>query len=204
MGTTKWWCTSGRLRKVGKNLGDLLGVFESKKGRAFNEEVRSFLKQIPGITVWSHDVSMKKKGNLAADKDYGDIDVMAYNPTTNILYSIECKNTNTAKNVREMKTEMDEYLGRGDDPERDKKKALVLKHLRRHQWLKDNIEQVKKFIGVEDEPIIKSMMLTASVIPTSYLKQKASPLSILNYQELKQNGLAYLDSSKEPDLSVLS
>lgn len=195
---------SGRLRHVGKKLSDLLGVFESKKGRAFNEEVRSFLQQIPDLSVWSHDVSMKPKGNLVTDKDYGDIDVMAYNPSTNILYSIECKNTNTAKNVREMKTEMDEYLGRGDNPEKDKKKALVLKHLRRHQWLINNVEQVKKFIGVTNIPTIKSMMLTASVIPTSYLKKEKSPLSILNYQELKIKGLDYLDSSKEPDLSVLN
>ena len=194
---------SGRLRRVGKKLGDLLGIFESKKGRVFNEEVRSFLQQIPNLSVWSHDVSMKPKGNLVTDKDYGDIDVMAYNPSKNILYSIECKNTNTAKNVREMKTEMDEYLGRGDNPEKDKKRALVLKHLRRHHWLKNNMEQVKNYLGVTKEPIIKSMMLTASVIPTSYLKKEKSPLSILNYQELKIKGLDYLDSSKEPDLSVL-
>lgn len=195
---------SGRLRHVGKKLGDLLGVFESKKGREFNEEVRTFLQQISGLVVWPHDVSMKPKGNLITDKDYGDIDVMAYNPLTRILYSIECKNTNTAKNVREMKTEMDEYLGRGDNPEKDKKKALVLKHLRRHQWLKNNTEQVKNYLGVKDELIIKSLMLTASVIPTSYLKKNESPLSILNYSELKLNGLEYLDSSKEPDLSVLN
>lgn len=196
---------SGRLRNVGKKLKDLLGVFEAKKGHVFNEEVRSFLQQIKGLIVWPHDVSMKSKGHLdtGLNTDYGDIDVLAFNPLTNILYSIECKNTNTAKNVREMKTEMDEYLGRGDNPETDKKRALVLKHLRRHQWLINNKEQVKKFLGVKEDPVIKSMMLTSSVIPTSYLKKEESPLSILNYSELKINGLDYLDSSKEPNLNIL-
>lgn len=197
---------SGRLRNVGNKLNDLLGVFEAKKGHVFNEEVRTFLQQIKGLVVWPYGVSMKSKGNLdtGANSDYGDIDILAFNPLTNTLYSIECKNTNTAKNVREMKTEMDEYLGRGDNPEKDKRKALVFKHLRRHQWFANNKEQVKKFIGVDNEPTIKSMMLTASVIPTSYLKTKESPLSILNYPELKLKGLDYLDSSKEPDLSVLN
>lgn len=195
---------SGRLKNGGKKMGDLLGQFEAKKGRVFNEEVRAFLQMIPGLTVWSHDVSIKPKGFLPASKDYGDIDVMAYNPSTNILYSIECKNTNTAKNVREMKTEMDSYLGRGENPETDKKRALVLKHLRRHQWLVNNMEQVKSVIGATEAPTVKSMMLTAAVIPTSYLKREETPLSILNFPELKLKGLAYLDSCKEPEVSVLS
>lgn len=197
---------SGRLKKVGKKIEKLLGVFEEKKGHVFNEEVRSFLTQIPGLTVWPHDVSMKARGNLKTEvnTDYGDIDVLAYNTATNTLYSIECKNTNTAKNVREMKKEMDDYLGRGDNPEKDKKKALVLKHLRRHQWLLNNIEQVKSYVGVTETPTIRSMMLTAAVIPTSYLKIEDTPLSILNFPDLKLKGLEYLDSSKEPDVEILS
>ena len=194
---------SGRLKNVGKKLGKLLGKFEAAKGVAFNEEVRKWLKHNTSLQVWDFDVPMKPKSAFATPEDYGDIDVMAYDSSKNVVYSIECKNTNTAKNVREMKKEMDDYLGRGDNPEKDKKKALVLKHLRRHQWLKNNMDQVKNYLGVADEPIIKSMMLTASVIPSSYLKKEKSPLSILNYPELKLKGVDYLESSKEPDLSVL-
>lgn len=196
---------SGRLKKGGKQIQSLLGQFEAEKGREFNEMVRNYLKKIPELKVWSHDVTMKQRGNFDAEENYGDIDVLAYDTRRNILYSIECKNTNTAKNVKEMKTEMDEYLGRGFNPVKDKRKALVMKHLRRHKWLQDNVDMVKKYIGVasETEMTIKSMMLTASVIPTSYLKKEESPLSILNYSELKLKGLEYLDSCKEPDVSAL-
>ncbi len=68
---------------------------------------------------------------------------------------------------------MDEYLGRGDNPERDKKRALVLKHLRRHRWVTEHINEVAKHIGVAVTPRVKSMMLTATVIPTSYLKRES-------------------------------
>jgi hypothetical protein len=105
--------------------------------------------------------------------------------------------------IKEMKTEMDEYLGRGDNPERDKKRALVLKHLRRHRWVTEHINEVAKHIGVAVTPRVKSMMLTATVIPTSYLKREKIPMSILNYPELKIKGVNLLDSCKEPDLSVL-
>ena len=194
---------SGRLRYVGRKIETLLGKFEAIKGSVFNDEVRSFLEKIPMIRVWKHDVTIKSGGYFAADKDYGDIDVMAYDISHNILYLIECKNTNPAKNVKEMKTEMDEYLGRGDNPKRDKKKALVLKHLRRHRWITEHINEVAERIGIADTPRVKSMMLTATVIPTSYLKREKTPMSILNYPELKIKGMDYLDSCKEPDLSVL-
>ena len=181
----------------------MLGKFEARKGFAFNDEVRSFLAKTPMMRVWEHDVTIKSGGYFSADKDYGDIDVMAYDTSSDILYLIECKNTNTAKNIKEMKTEMDEYLGRGDNPEKDKKRALVLKHLRRHRWVTEHINEVAKRIGLAVPPRVKSMMLTATVIPTSYLKREKTPMSILNYPELKIKGMDYLNSCKEPDLSVL-
>lgn len=194
---------SGRLRYVGRKIETLLGKFEAIKGSVFNDEVRSFLAKIPTMRVWEHDVTIKSGGYFTADKDYGDIDVMAYDTSRDILYLIECKNTNPAKNIKEMKTEMDEYLGRGDNPERDKKRALVLKHLRRHRWVTEHINEVAKRIGVAVTPRVKSMMLTATVIPTSYLKREKIPMSILNYPELKIKGVNLLYSCKEPDLSVL-
>lgn len=190
---------SGRLRNGGRKLEKVLSQFQTKKGHTFNEEVRLYLSQISDLIVWPYDVTIKTNGNLKVatkNTDYGDIDVLAYHTTKNILYSIECKNTSTAKNIREMKKEMDDYLGRGDGSK--KENALVLKHLRRHRWILDNLEQVKKYIGITKNPKVKSMMLTATVIPTSYLKKNETPLSILNFPELKLKGLNYLDSCKEP------
>ena len=194
---------SGRLKNVGKKLEKLLGKFEAAKGAAFNEDVRRWLKQNTTLQVWDYDVPMKPKGAFVTPEDYGDIDVMAYDSSKNVVYSIECKNTNTAKNVREMKKEMDDYLGRGDNPEKDKKKALVLKHLRRHKWLGENIETVRDFVGASSFPVVKSMMLTSEVIPTSYIRKEDTPLSIFNFQELKRKGLCYLDSCKNANTSVL-
>lgn len=187
---------SGRLRNVGKKLEKLLGKLESIKGTTFNEEVRTWLQEYTSLKVWGYDVPMKPKGAIVTTEDLGDIDVLAYDVAKNVVYSIECKNTNTAKNVREMKKEMDDYLGRDGKT----KKALVMKHLRRHKWLVNNIETVKDFVDAKTNPIIKSMMLTSEVIPTSYLQKEETPLSILNFQELKRKGVEYLDVSKNPCL----
>lgn len=135
--------------------------------------------------------------------DLGDIDVLAYDEQSNVVYSIECKNTTIAKNVREMKKEIDEYLGRGENLEKDKKKALVMKHLRRHRWLEGHIETVRDFVAAGSNPVVKSMMLTSEVIPTAYLRKEDTPLSILNFQELKRKGVGYLDGVKEANIDAL-
>jgi hypothetical protein len=173
-------------------LEKLLGKFESAKGAAFNKEVRKWLQEHTALKVWKYDVPMKPKGAFAASEDLGDIDALGYDGAKNVVYSIECKNTNTAKNVREMKKEMDDYLGRDGKT----KNALVMKHLRRHKWMIDNIEIVKDFVGAKTNPTVKSMMLTSEVIPTSYLRKEDTPLSILNFQELRRKGIEYLDGSK--------
>ena len=183
---------SGRLRNVGKKLGTLLGKFESAKGAAFNENVRKWLQEHTALRVWEYEIPMKPHGPLAISEDLGDIDVLAYDVEKNVVYSIECKNTNTAKNVREMKKEMDDYLGRDGKT----KKALVMKHLRRHKWMMDNIEIVGNFVDAKINPTVKSMMLTSTVIPTSYLRKRDTPLPILNFPELKRKGVAYLDGAK--------
>lgn len=192
---------SGRLKYVGKKMSKLLGRFEADKGAAFNEAVRKWLKQNTRLQIWDYDVTMKPHGALVTPEDYGDIDVMAYDEVTNVLYSIECKNTNTAKNVREMKKEMDDYLGRGENHEKDKKKALVLKHLRRHKWLVENIDKVKEYAKLSSNPSVKSVMLTSEVIPTSYLRKEDTPLEILNFQELKRKGVEYLYGAKDAKIN---
>lgn len=194
---------SGRLKYVGEELTTVLGKYQDQKGREFDTYVRGFLSSQPGLTVWPFDVGIKPKGNLVANEDLGDIDVLAYDNTRHILYSIECKNTNTAKNVWEMKKEMDDYLGRGENPEKDKKKALVFKHLRRHKWLIEHIDAVKTFVGSEGSIEVKSMLLTSEVIPTSYLCKELLPLSILNISELKEKGRSYLDTCMAADISRL-
>ena len=183
---------SGRLRNVGKKLEKLLGKFESAKGMDFNKEVRKWLQENTALKVWEYDVPIKPKGAFAASEDLGDVDVLAYDSLKNVVYSIECKNTNTAKNVREMKKEMDDYLGRDGQ----KKKALVMKHLRRHKWMMENIQIIKDFVCAKTNPTVKSIMLTSEVIPTSYLRKEETPLSILNFRELKRKGIEYLNGSK--------
>ena len=70
----------------------------------------------------------------------------------------------------------------------------MLKHLRRHKWLTDHLGNVASFVGTSSDPVIKSVMLTSEVIPTSYLRKDDTPLPILNFQEMKVKGWGILEA----------
>jgi len=160
-----------------------------KKGKPYRVSVRDWLKKQESFEVIDHEVTMKPGGHLDADKDYGDIDVLAMDHHNKIVYPIECKNSVGARNIHEMKSEMDMYLGReGND-----KKAKIKKHVERNNWLQNNKPVLAKF-GID--PIVYkiiSFILTADEIPLPYLKQEELPLPIRSFVFLRKDGISLLD-----------
>src|SRR5690606_33085677 len=115
-----------------------------------------------------------------------DVDVLALHKPTGTVFSIECKNTTKAKNIHEMKTEMDSYLGREGG------KGMITKHVDRHNWLNNNKEKLQKLFKVETPISVKSLMLSSEVIPTPYIKSDELPLPIIAFPDLKREGTKLL------------
>lgn len=169
----------------GSKLGDLKGKFSEVKGKIYNDHVRDYLTEHTDYVI-KCDVQIKNDYPFYTDKDYGDVDVLAFDKRTKIAYGIECKDTIMAKNIRQMKMEIDKFFGR---EEKDKKRAWVVKHLGRHVWLNNHKEELAKYLNVDEVKDVKSMMLTSSVLPVSFLRGEESPLPILPFMELeKANG----------------
>ena len=176
----------GKLNNGGKNIEKLLGTFRNKKGKVYRNDVKEWLKKNKKLTVIDYEVDISPNGHLKADKKYGDIDVLVHDTKTNIVWSLECKDTNKAKNIHEMKKEMDNYLGReGGD-------GMIKKHIERHNWLINNKDKVCAFLKV-DKPIeVVSYMLTSEVIPTSYIKAEDLLMPIIAFPDLKREGIKLL------------
>lgn len=177
--------SDGRLQDDTQHLKALRSKFNDIKGKAFNEDVRLFLKKQTNLKVWDWEVTIDVDGNLKAEENYGDIDVLAYDSVRKILFAIECKNTEKARNVKEMKTELDKYFGQPGS----NKKGYIQKHIDRHQWLNNNINQVKSFVGEDPEFSIVSIILTSEVIPLSYISKIQPQLPILAFSQLKSKGV---------------
>ncbi|MGB5982976.1 MAG: SEC-C metal-binding domain-containing protein [Nonlabens sp.] len=180
---------SGRLTGVGKNINKLLGKFREENGKEFREEVLSWLKANTDLNVYDYEVTIKERGHLKANKDYGDCDILAVNTTENVVFNIECKSTGAARNIAQMKTELDAYFGRYGQ-----KKKLV-KHEERDTWLKNNIEQLQQFIGFEQVIKVRSVVLTSELLPTRYIKSDYTRLPIISFQELKTIGIEVFDQN---------
>ena len=165
------------------NIKKIVGRYSEVKGKAFNNQVRAYLQDHTALDVADYDVPIDKEHFHSADKNYGDIDVLAYDKHGGIAYNIECKDTVMAKNIYQMHIEIRKFLGLN---EKDRKDALVWKHYRRHEWLCLHKEELADFLGVERVTEIKSVVLTSSVLPVSFLHRQDSPLPIISYHELEE------------------
>lgn len=176
----------GKLNNGGKKIEKLLGTFRERKGKEYRNQVKDWLKGNKNLVVIDYEVDISPNGHLKAEKKYGDVDILVYDTETNIVWSLECKDTNKAKNIHEMKKEMDNYLGREGG------KGMIRKHIERHEWLESNTDKICAFLKI-DKPIkVVSYMLTSEVIPTSYTKAEELPMPIIAFPDLKREGVKLL------------
>ncbi len=176
----------GKLNNGGKNIEKLLGTFRERKGKVYRNQVKDWLKGNENLIVIDYEVDISPKGHLKADKKYGDVDILVYCQETNFVWSLECKDTNKAKNIHEMKKEMDNYLGREEG------KGWIKKHIERHKWLEANTDKICELLKI-DKPIkVVSYMLSSEVIPTSYTKAEELPMPIIAFPDLKRDGVKLL------------
>lgn len=168
-----------------EHIKKLVGRYSEKKGAAFNEQVRNYLKEHTALMVIDYDVPIDKEHFASADKNYGDIDVLAFDRQSGTAYNIECKDTVMAKNIYQMYIEIRKFLGQN---EKEKKGALVWKHYRRHEWLSQHKQELAQILKVDEVTEVKSILITSTVLPVAYLKRDALPLPIVSYRELMESG----------------
>jgi hypothetical protein len=174
----------GRLKaKEGGKLKGLLAVINKKKGKVFRNEAKNWLLKNSPLELTDHEVKIKPGGHLEAPIDLGDVDILAYDRNLHIVYPIECKNTVGANAIHEMKTEMDNYLGRdGED-------GKIQKHVRRDAWIKDNKQAVAKLLKLDNDTFeVRSFVLTAKDVPVKYLASGTLPLPMLSFPKLVKRG----------------
>lgn len=180
-----------RLNNGGEEISKLIGNQAEIRGKSFRNLVKDWLTADTDFKVISYEVDMSPGGTLDTDKPYGDIDLLALHLPSHTVFSIECKNTTQAKNVHEMKTEMDRYLGR------EGKKGMIDKHIARHEWLAANTDKLQNLFKVTQKINVKSVMVSSQIIPTTYIKMEVLPMPIIAFPDLKRKGPELLLNAKK-------
>jgi len=111
---------------------------------------------------------------LIADKNYGDIDILAFDEDKKIIYSIECKNTRHAKIMYDFQRDLKNYVT-----------LQVPKHIRRHVWLSENQDKVIEKFGLRKKNYkVVSMIISSYQLPVKFLNK--TDLPIYSFNEIKR------------------
>lgn len=159
-----------KLPKEQTKLQNLLAERNNHKGKEFRNEVVEWLHKNTDLEVINFEVKIKKKGFLSADKDYGDIDILAFDHKNKIIYCIECKNTKQAKVIYDFQRDINNYL--------DKQ---LPKHINRGKWLEVNKEQLNaKFNNSFVDYKVISLVVSSFQLPVKFTNEVEIPLYSFN------------------------
>lgn len=99
------------------------------------------------------------------DRDFGDIDILAWKSGSNLICVGECKDLSIARNYSEIAALLSDYQGKLKKGKPDK----LLRHLERVRVLQDNLPELARFTGIE-APVIVSALFVSGVVPMQYAK----------------------------------
>lgn len=158
-----------------KKLNKLQADRNNIKGREFRNEVYLWLSKKDFLEVVPYEFKITHK---IANKEYGDIDVLAFDKARKIIYSIECKNTKQAKIVYEYYTNSKNYI-------EDK---LPL-HDNRRIWLENNLEKISEIFKYDFSNFkIKSILISSYQLPLNLIKNIEN-VDIYSLSEVKRKNI---------------
>lgn len=166
---------------------NLKGKILDTKGKEFNERVFKWFEDNLNPSEFYLKPNVKIDKIVKSDQNYGDIDVLILDYTKKCLFSIECKDIESAKNPRQINQEIKNFL--------IKKKNLISKHQKREHWIKENLDKLSESIecNLKDYKVI-SIFIVSQELPIIYLKN--SPIDIIPFSQIKNKGVSFFDKYK--------
>jgi hypothetical protein len=155
-------------------------------GRKVNQRGHDFAKKVFDLFIDNKlesrlEVEMNTLG-AAKKLGLGDIDVLAWNSVTGIVYAVECKRLLPSLTVREVIQRLEDF--RGDTKEKDS----LGRHLRRVEWLNQNLKSLSDFTQIPTELIkIHPLLVTNDLVPMQFFEgMDFSPEQILPIEKLSK------------------
>lgn len=140
------------------------GTKKAKEGLVFNSEVAALFDQ--GDWVVEEEVKLTKILNKKL-KDFGDVDVLAWHKTKNIVLAIECKDLEVAKTQGEIARQLAEFKGKVNSKGKGDR---LHKHIIRLDELNNNIAGVAAYCGNKnaEETKVIGMVVFSFIVPMNF------------------------------------
>ena len=155
-----------------KQINILLSQRNNIKGKQFRNDVCAWLTKNTELDVIQHEFKIPVKGNK---KNYGDVDILAFDKHNKKILSIECKNTKQAKIIYEFQRDAKNYINK-----------QLPKHNERTKWLTDNLTFLSdKFNYDLSDFKVEPYLISSFKLPLK-LVQNIENVSIFSFNEIKQ------------------
>ena len=176
-------CMTNRLRVTESGpVQKALGKLTQANGK---DLVKSVLQELENDQlIIDSEVQINTKSQLKSDKNIGDVDVLVIDKFSRIIYSLECKSMAPSRNIKEMVEEVNKLFGS------DSKKGWIDKHVKRDEWLKENLDQLGAKYNMDlSQYTVKSFFVTQEDMLTPYLTTKHLKIPFVSLPNLKEKKL---------------
>lgn len=130
------------------------------------------------------EIKLTELFNRSLDRDYGDIDVLAWKREERRVLAIECKDLQFKKTFGEMAEQLSDFRGvvRGNG-----KPDLLLKHFERMKLINADLQIFKRTIGFVPARPAESHLLFSNPVPMEYsLKDRSNEVVVTNFENIGQ------------------
>jgi len=158
-----------------------LGHSNNVERTAFNREVASKLAEFG----WrcEPDSKITKLLGLALDRDYGDIDALAWDPETGRVLAIECKDLHFHKTLGEVAEQLSDFRGViKPDGSRD----LLRKHLDRIAVMEKNRALISSRLGLDSTFDLQGYIVFRNPVPMQFAwEEMKEKIKLLIFDQLE-------------------
>jgi len=167
---------------LGPAMQKYAGFARHRDGHEFNEKVKTRMAEL-GWEVLP-EVAPTKILSSRLDRNYGDVDVLAWDPNSRRVLVMECKDLQFKKSYSEIAEQLMDYSG---EVFPNGKRDSLRKHLDRVDLLAAYKEKVAKFLKLGADCSIESHLVFSSPVPMLYAEGNVSTRCELHiYDELEQ------------------
>lgn len=139
------------------------GKSRDRIGSQFTSDVATRLEELGWAT--ETEVAVTKLLAKGFDRDYGDVDVLAWQADSGRVLLIECKDLQYRKTDGEVAEQLADFRGQ---LRRDGKPDDLLKHLNRVELISEHKDNVARYLRLSCDPIIEGHLAFRNPVPMKY------------------------------------
>lgn len=155
------------------------GRSRRKRGMEFNAQVAAALRAL-GWQVEA-EIKLTKVLRRALDRDYGDIDVLAWDAVRNRILVIECKDVQYRKTPGEVAEQLSDFRG---EMLPNGKPDLLRKHLDRVAVLKQHEPAALAYLDMPTNARIESHLVFKNPVPMQFVATRREQVKVSLFDDL--------------------